>query len=103
MIIIGQECWNLLHGKNSLPNGYRLLYRLTQFCEWQSATFSWCILRCYYYEEGKNTGKTSYEICVGVDFGSRTYEKNRPCFLWEQNKFDFNRIGLEYIDFGNNI
>jgi hypothetical protein len=94
-MITGKDAWNIVAKGGSLgklPNGYGFFYRSTKFSEWRPVKFHWCIYRDHYYEGSKNTGQHSYEICCGNNN-----------FLWEKNKYDFEKIGVDFIEAGNAI
>ena len=101
-MITGKNAWDIVaKSYTGLPLGYGLFYRTTKFSEWKPVKFHWCIHRDYYYEGGKNTGQHSYEICCSDHPKKNEYIGAR--FLWEKNKYDFESIGIGFIDVGNCI
>ena len=102
-MITGKNAWDIVakSGFHKLPVGYGLFHRQTKFCEWKPVKLHWCVHRDYYYERGKNTGQHSYELCFS------SYPKNNEYmgarFLHEKNKYDFESIGIDFIDAGNCI
>jgi hypothetical protein len=102
-MITGKNAWDIVakSGFYKLPLGYGLFHRVTKFHEWKPVKLHWCILRDHYYEGGKNTGQHSYELCCSSH--SINNEYMGPRFLWEKNKYEFESIGIDFVDVGNCI
>jgi hypothetical protein len=102
-MITGKNAWDIVakSGFYKLPLGYGLFHRVTKFHEWKPVKLHWCILRDHYYEGGKNTGLHSYELCCSSH--SINNEYMGPRFLWEKNKYEFESIGIDFVDVGNCI
>lgn len=100
-MITSEEAWNLIKGRYTLPTGYSCYYRSTEFSEWIPAKFSWCILRNYYYVNGKDTRKYSYELCLNILYSDAKFPMTH--FMWDLNPYDLKSLGIDYIDIGINI
>lgn len=100
-MITGREAWNLIIGKYRLPDGFSCYYRDTKFSEWTPAKFNWCIYRDYYYQSGKNTEKHSYELCIDILYKDTKFPVTH--FMWELNPFDFECLGIDYVDVGKDV
>lgn len=102
-MLTGKEAWDFVKkcGGRNLPHGYSIYYRSTKYSEWIPAKFNWCILRDYFYKNGKDTGWRSYELCINIKYPHSKHSITH--FMHELNEFDFDDLGIQFVNAGDGI
>jgi hypothetical protein len=96
-MITGKNAWDFAKScRFSLPFGFNVYYRSTQYSEWHPADYVYGVMRDYYYEQSKNTGKHTLEVALHVK--NPNYKHTINASLYEMNEFDFDKLGFEFIN-----
>lgn len=96
-MITGKDAWDLAkHCTLRLPFGFVAYHRLTKYSEWSPADYIYGVMRDYYYEQGKNTGKHTPEVALHVNPINCKHTINGS--LYEVNEFDYDKLGFEFVN-----